>query len=206
MRWPERLDAHRLIEEFMILANVAAAETLEAAHSPLLYRAHDAPSAEKLDDLIEFLRTIGVKLAKGERVRPSHFNGVLAKVRGQAVEALVNEVVLRAQAQAEYAHENYGHFGLNLRRYAHFTSPIRRYADLIVHRALIRALNLGPGGLNDMRAGNWRRSPSTSPPPNGARWRPNGKPSTALSPHIWPTRWAPFSRAASRASPAPACS
>jgi ribonuclease R len=153
VRWPERLDAHRLIEEFMILANVAAAETLEAAHSPLLYRAHDAPSAEKLEDLIEFLRTIGVKLAKGERVRPSHFNGVLSRVRGQAVEALVNEVVLRAQAQAEYSHENYGHFGLNLRRYAHFTSPIRRYADLIVHRALIRALNLGAGGLNDMRAG-----------------------------------------------------
>ena len=153
VRWPERLDAHRLIEEFMILANVAAAESLEEAHSPLLYRAHDAPSAEKLDDLIEFLRTIGVKLAKGERVRPSHFNGVLTKVRGQAVEALVNEVVLRAQAQAEYSHENYGHFGLNLRRYAHFTSPIRRYADLIVHRALIRALNLGSGGLDDMRAG-----------------------------------------------------
>ena len=86
-------------------------------------------------------------------MRPSHFNGVLSRVRGQAVEALVNEVVLRAQAQAEYSHENYGHFGLNLRRYAHFTSPIRRYADLIVHRALIRALNLGQGGLNDMRAG-----------------------------------------------------
>jgi ribonuclease R len=153
VRWPERLEAHRLIEEFMILANVAAAETLEAARSPLLYRAHDAPSVEKLEDLIEFLRTIGVKLAKGERVRPSHFNGVLSRVRGHAVEALVNEVVLRAQAQAEYSHENYGHFGLNLRRYAHFTSPIRRYADLIVHRALIRALNLGPGGLNDMRAG-----------------------------------------------------
>jgi len=153
VRWPERLEAHRLIEEFMILANVAAAESLEAAHSPLLYRAHDAPSAEKLDDLIEFLRTIGVKLAKGERVRPAHFNGILSRVRGQGVEALVNEVVLRAQAQAEYSHENYGHFGLNLRRYAHFTSPIRRYADLIVHRALVRALNLGPGGLNDMRAG-----------------------------------------------------
>ena len=103
VRWPERLEAHRLIEEFMILANVAAAgRSLEAAHSPLLYRAHDAPSVEKLDDLIEFLRTIGVKLAKGERVRPSHFNSVLSRVRGGAVEALVNEVVLRAQAQAEY--------------------------------------------------------------------------------------------------------
>ena len=153
VRWPERLEAHRLIEEFMILANVAAAETLEATHSPLLYRAHDAPSVEKLNDLVEFLSTIGVKLARGDRVRPSHFNGVLSRVRGQAVEALVNEVVLRAQAQAEYSHENYGHFGLNLRRYAHFTSPIRRYADLIVHRALIRALNLGEGGLNDMRRG-----------------------------------------------------
>ncbi len=153
VRWPERLEAHRLIEEFMILANVAAAETLEAQHSPLLYRAHDAPSVEKLNDLVEFLGTIGVKLARGDRMRPSHFNGVLSRVRGQAVEALVNEVVLRAQAQAEYSHENYGHFGLNLRRYAHFTSPIRRYADLIVHRALIRALNLGEGGLDDMRGG-----------------------------------------------------
>ena len=153
VRWPERLESHRLIEEFMILANVAAAETLEAHHSPLLYRAHDAPSVEKLNDLIDFLKTIGVKLARGERVRPSHFNGVLSRVRGQAVEALVNEVVLRAQAQAEYSHENYGHFGLNLRRYAHFTSPIRRYADLVVHRALIRALNLGEGGLNDMHSG-----------------------------------------------------
>jgi ribonuclease R len=153
VRWPERLEAHRLIEEFMILANVAAAETLEAAHSPLIYRAHDAPSVEKLNDLVEFLGTIGVKLVKGERVRPSHFNGVLSRVRGQAVEALVNEVVLRAQAQAEYSQENYGHFGLNLRRYAHFTSPIRRYADLVVHRALIRALNFGADGLNDTRGG-----------------------------------------------------
>ena len=152
VRWPQRLEAHRMIEEFMILANVAAAETLEAARSPLLYRAHDAPSDEKLNDLVEFLSTIGVKLARGDRVRPSHFNGVLSRVRGHAVEALVNEVVLRAQAQAEYSHENYGHFGLNLRRYAHFTSPIRRYADLIVHRALIRTLKLGEGGLNDMRA------------------------------------------------------
>ena len=83
VRWPERLEAHRLIEEFMILANVAAAETLEAAQSPLLYRAHDAPSVEKLNDLVEFLGTIGVKLAKGERVRPSHFNGVLAASRAR---------------------------------------------------------------------------------------------------------------------------
>ena len=149
VRWPERLDAHRLIEEFMILANVAAAETLEAQQSPLIYRAHDAPSPEKLTELGAFLATLGVKLAKGERMRPSHFNHVLGKVRGLPAEALINEVVLRAQSQAEYTHENYGHFGLNLRRYAHFTSPIRRYADLIVHRALIRALHLGPGGLDE---------------------------------------------------------
>ncbi|MFZ0210001.1 MAG: ribonuclease R [Roseiarcus sp.] len=149
VRWPERLDAHRLIEEFMILANVAAAETLEAAHSPLIYRAHDAPSPEKIGALGEFLATLGVKLVKGERMRPEHFNRVLGRVKGEPAEALDNEVVLRAQAQAEYTHENYGHFGLNLRRYAHFTSPIRRYADLIVHRALIRALGFGPGGLEE---------------------------------------------------------
>ncbi len=152
VRWPERLDAHRLIEEFMILANVAAAETLEAANAPLIYRAHDAPSVEKLNDLGEFLATLGVKIAKGQRIAPAQFNAILAGVKGQPTEALVNEVVLRSQAQAEYSNENYGHFGLNLRRYAHFTSPIRRYADLIVHRALIRAGKLGGGGLPDMAA------------------------------------------------------
>jgi ribonuclease R len=152
VRWPERLDAHRLIEEFMILANVAAAESLEKANTQLIYRAHDAPSVEKINDLSEFLMTLGVKFAKGERVRPAQFNGILTRMKGDPSEALVNEVVLRSQAQAEYTHENYGHFGLNLRRYAHFTSPIRRYADLVVHRALIRALNLGPGGQPDMPA------------------------------------------------------
>ncbi len=149
VRWPERLDAHKLIEEYMIRANVAAAETLEAAATPLIYRAHDAPSVEKVGELSEFLATLGVKLVKGERMRPAHFNHVLSRVRGEPAEALINEVVLRAQSQAEYTHENYGHFGLNLRRYAHFTSPIRRYADLVVHRALIRALKLGPGGLDE---------------------------------------------------------
>jgi ribonuclease R len=149
VRWPERLEAHKLIEEFMILANVAAAETLETARAPLIYRAHDAPSAEKVGALGEFLSTLGVKLAKGERMRPAHFNAILTRVKGEAAEPLVNEVVLRAQAQAEYTHENYGHFGLNLRRYAHFTSPIRRYADLVVHRALIRAGGFGADGLED---------------------------------------------------------
>jgi ribonuclease R len=144
---PPRLDAHRLIEEFMILANVAAAETLERARVPLIYRVHDEPSPEKIEALREFLSTLDIKLTKGQAMRPADFNRILARVRGTEHEQLVNEVVLRTQAQAEYAAENYGHFGLNLRRYAHFTSPIRRYADLIVHRALIHALQLGSDGL-----------------------------------------------------------
>ncbi|MDI9847033.1 ribonuclease R [Rhodoblastus sp. 17X3] len=147
---PPRLDAHKVIEEFMILANVAAAETLEAEKSHLIYRAHDEPSVEKLNALSEFLATIGIKLAKGQVLKPMQFNEILAKVRGTEHENVVNEIVLRTQAQAEYVAENYGHFGLHLRRYAHFTSPIRRYADLIVHRALVRALDLGPGGLPEM--------------------------------------------------------
>ncbi|HLG81129.1 MAG TPA: ribonuclease R [Bradyrhizobium sp.] len=144
---PQRLDAHKLIEEFMILANVAAAEMLEKKALPLIYRVHDEPSVEKVQALQEFLRTLDLPFAKGGPLRPSLFNGVLAQVAGQDYEQLVNEVVLRSQAQAEYSAENYGHFGLNLRRYAHFTSPIRRYADLIVHRALIRGLGLGEGAL-----------------------------------------------------------
>jgi ribonuclease R len=144
---PERLEAHRLIEEFMILANVAAAETLEKARVPLIYRVHDEPSVEKLHALREFLATLDIPFTKGGVVRAEAFNGILARVKGRETEQLVNEVVLRSQAQAEYAAENYGHFGLNLRRYAHFTSPIRRYADLIVHRGLIRALKLGVDGL-----------------------------------------------------------
>jgi ribonuclease R len=146
---PPRLDSHRLIEEFMILANVAAAETLERARVPFIYRVHDEPSLEKVDALREFLGTLDIKFPKGVVLKPELFNRVLARVKGSDVEKLVNEVVLRAQAQAEYAAENYGHFGLALRRYAHFTSPIRRYADLVVHRALIRALNLGDGALPD---------------------------------------------------------
>jgi ribonuclease R len=146
---PPRLDAHRLIEEFMIAANVAAAETLEAKRSPLIYRVHDAPSKEKLISLGEFLGTIGLKLPKYGTLKPAHFNRILADTRATATAELVGEVVLRSQAQAEYSDDNFGHFGLNLRRYAHFTSPIRRYADLIVHRALVRALGFGNDGLTD---------------------------------------------------------
>ncbi len=146
---PPRLDAHRLIEEMMIQANVAAAETLEAKRVPLIYRVHDAPSPEKLNALREFLKTLDISIAKTGNLRPAQFNQILKRVKGAANETLVNEVILRSQAQAEYARDNYGHFGLNLRRYAHFTSPIRRYADLVVHRALIRALALGTDGLTD---------------------------------------------------------
>ena len=146
---PERLEAHRLIEEFMILANVAAAETLERARVPLTYRVHDEPGMEKVVALREFLATLDIPFQKGGILKPELFNRVLARVKGRDAEQLVNEVVLRTQAQAEYSSENYGHFGLNLRRYAHFTSPIRRYADLIVHRGLVRALKLGNDGLPD---------------------------------------------------------
>jgi ribonuclease R len=144
---PERLEAHRLIEEFMIMANVAAAETLEKARVPLIYRVHDEPSIEKVNALREFLATLDIPFAKGGVLKAEGFNRVLARAKGRDAEQLINDVVLRTQAQAEYAAENYGHFGLNLRRYAHFTSPIRRYADLIVHRGLIRAIKMGSDGL-----------------------------------------------------------
>ncbi|MDQ6438152.1 ribonuclease R [Mesorhizobium sp. LHD-90] len=144
---PERLDAHKLIEEFMIQANVAAAETLEAKRQKLVYRVHDSPSLVKQESLREFLQSIGISLARGAELRTQQFNHILDRVRDGEHEGLVNEVVLRTQSQAVYSPDNLGHFGLNLRRYAHFTSPIRRYADLIVHRALISALSLGKDGL-----------------------------------------------------------
>jgi ribonuclease R len=144
---PPRLDAHKLIEEFMIQANVAAAETLERKKQPLIFRIHDAPSLQKQESLREFLRTLDISLARGADMRPSHFNNILKRVDGSEQQDMVNQVVLRSQSQAEYNPANIGHFGLNLLRYAHFTSPIRRYADLIVHRALISALGLGPDGI-----------------------------------------------------------
>jgi len=149
---PARLEAHRLIEECMIQANVAAAETLEGKRQMLVYRVHDSPSLAKEEALREFLKTLDISLARGAQLRPAAFNLILEAVKHTDHAALVNEVILRSQAQAEYSPENYGHFGLNLLRYAHFTSPIRRYADLIVHRALIRALDLGDGkdGLPDV--------------------------------------------------------
>ena len=144
---PERLDAHRLIEEFMIQANVAAAQALEAKKKPVVYRVHAEPSKEKLKSLREFLETLDLKLPPQGQLKPAAFNRILERAKTLPVPELVNEVVLRSQSQAEYSTDNYGHFGLNLRRYAHFTSPIRRYADLLVHRALISGLGLGDGGL-----------------------------------------------------------
>ncbi len=149
VRVPQRLDAHRLIEEMMIAANVAAAETLEKHRSALLYRVHDTPSQEKLKALRDFLASLSLPITKTDAVRPLDFNRTLAKARQEGKIEQVSEMVLRSQAQAEYAAENYGHFGLNLDRYAHFTSPIRRYADLIVHRALITALGFGDDGLTE---------------------------------------------------------
>ncbi len=149
---PERLAAHRLVEEFMIQANVAVAEVLVARRAPVIYRVHDAPSKEKLIALREFLDTVDLKLPAAGSLRAADFNKVLQRAKGMPVADLVNEVVLRSQSQAVYAADNIGHFGLHLARYAHFTSPIRRYADLVVHRSLIKALGLGAGGLTDEEA------------------------------------------------------
>ena len=144
---PPRLDAHKLIEEMMIQANVSAAETLEQRRQPLVYRVHDAPSLARQEILRDFLQTLDISLMKGGNLRSNHFNGILAKAKDKPFEQMVSEMVLRSQSQAIYSPENIGHFGLNLLKYAHFTSPIRRYADLIVHRGLVAALKLGEGGI-----------------------------------------------------------
>ncbi len=145
----ERLDSHRLIEEFMIAANVAAAQTLDSRSMPGLFRVHDQPAMDKMEGLRGVLSGLGLTLPKRQDLTPDHFTRILRKVAGTPEAPLVSEIILRAQAQAAYSPGNIGHFGLALRHYAHFTSPIRRYADLIVHRALIRTLNLGVGGLDD---------------------------------------------------------
>lgn len=148
----ERHDSHRLIEEFMIAANVAAAEALEARHAPCVYRVHAEPARDKLESLRQFLDSLGYSLAKGQVLKPILFTRILAKAADTPEAHLVNTVVLRSQSQAQYQPDNIGHFGLALPRYAHFTSPIRRYADLMVHRALVRAYGLGDGGLGEEEA------------------------------------------------------
>ncbi len=145
----ERYDSHKLIEEFMILANVAAASALEERKAPCVYRIHDSPSPEKIQSVREFIDGLGLSLPKGQVTRPAQINELLHKASLLPYSHLVSQVILRAQAQAHYSPENIGHFGLALNRYAHFTSPIRRYADLLVHRSLIRAYGLGPGGIDE---------------------------------------------------------
>ena len=143
-----RLDSHRLIEEFMILANVCAAETLESLNMPCMYRVHDDPAADRVAALRKYLKTVGLDLGGGQAVRPRHFASLLRSAKGRADFMGIQDAILRSQAQAVYSPSNVGHFGLALRRYAHFTSPIRRYADLLVHRALIKGLHLGDDGLD----------------------------------------------------------
>ncbi|MDW3207747.1 MAG: ribonuclease R [Alphaproteobacteria bacterium] len=149
----KRFDSHKLIEEFMITANVAAAELLEAKNArAIMYRVHAPPKLDRLEGLRESLQVLDIKLAADGALRPHHFTKILDRVAGTEKAQLVSDMVLRAQSQAVYAPENEGHFGLALQRYSHFTSPIRRYADLLVHRALISAYGLGKGGLPDAQA------------------------------------------------------
>ncbi len=153
----ERLDAHKLIEDYMIAANVAAAKALEAKKAPVMYRVHEQPSREKLVALKDYLKTYGIEFALGQVVRPKTFNQILDKVIDSDARPQIMEQVLRTQTQAYYAPANMGHFGLALGSYGHFTSPIRRYADLIVHRSLVAAYDLGPGGLTEGEAATMER-------------------------------------------------
>ncbi|MEY4696067.1 MAG: ribonuclease [Pseudomonadota bacterium] len=144
----ERFEAHKLIEEFMILANVAAAEELTRLKRPLLFRVHEEPSPEKLEALREVAEASGFTLAKGQVLQTAHLNRLLAQAQGTEFDELMNISTLRSMTQAYYHPVNFGHFGLSLRSYAHFTSPIRRYSDLIVHRALIAGHGWGDDGLS----------------------------------------------------------
>ena len=147
-----RLDAHKLIEEFMILANVAAAKAIEAKRDPknypCVYRIHDKPKSDKLDSVREFVESFGISVPKGTVMQPSQINGILRQGNKLPYSHLISQVILRSQSQAVYMADNIGHFGLALEKYAHFTSPIRRYADLLVHRSLIAAYDLGSGGIS----------------------------------------------------------
>ncbi len=153
----ERLDAHKLIEDYMVAANVAAAKALEAKKTPVMYRVHEPPAREKLVALKDYLKTFDMEFALGQVIRPAVFNNILAKVAEADHKAEIMQQVLRSQTQAYYGPENAGHFGLSLGSYAHFTSPIRRYADLLVHRGLVSAYGLGPGGLTAEEAGTMDR-------------------------------------------------
>ena len=145
----DRLDAHKLIEEFMILANVAAAETLVAKRTPLLFRVHEEPPADKMESLRDTAEAAGLTLAKGQVLKTAHLNKLLHDAAGREESELINLATLRSMTQAYYSPKNFGHFGLALQNYAHFTSPIRRYSDLIVHRGLISAHGWGDDGLSE---------------------------------------------------------
>ncbi|MFZ5747237.1 MAG: ribonuclease R [Pseudomonadota bacterium] len=153
----ERLDAHKLIEDYMIAANVAAAKALEAKKAPVMYRIHEPPAREKLVALKDYLKTFGIDFALGQVIRPATFNHILDRVGESDAREEIMQQVLRTQTQAYYGPQNAGHFGLALGSYAHFTSPIRRYADLIVHRSLVGAYHLGPGALSAEDAGAMER-------------------------------------------------
>ncbi|MDE0801586.1 MAG: ribonuclease R [Rhodospirillaceae bacterium] len=144
-----RLASHQLIEEFMVLANVAAAQTLQRASAPGLYRVHESPDPERVTALRTALQSMDLKLSPAGSIRAKDFNAVLSAVKGDPAESLINTMILRTQSQARYEPENLGHFGLALSQYTHFTSPIRRYSDLIVHRSLIKVANLGSGALKE---------------------------------------------------------
>ena len=148
VNFSERLDAHRLIEECMVLANVAAAETLIAKQQPLLFRVHEEPSPEKLDCLRETAKSVGLVLAKGQVLQTRHLNQLLKAAAGKDEAELINLSTLRSMTQAYYSSQNMSHFGLALQNYAHFTSPIRRYADLLLHRALVSAHGWATDGLS----------------------------------------------------------
>jgi ribonuclease R len=143
----DRLDAHRLVEDFMIAANVAAARALEAKKSPVMYRVHEPPSREKLVALKDYLKTFGIEFTLGQVIKPGTFNRIIERIGDAEGREEIMEQLLRTQMQARYGPERLGHFGLALATYAHFTSPIRRYADLLVHRSLVKANKLGDGAL-----------------------------------------------------------
>lgn len=145
----DRLDAHRLIEEFMVLANVAAAETLLEKRQALLFRVHEEPDPSKLDALRSVAKSAGHSLPKGQVLKTAQLNRLLRDSAGSVEAELISMSTLRSMQQAYYSPKNFGHFGLALANYAHFTSPIRRYSDLIVHRALVTAHGWGADGLTE---------------------------------------------------------
>ena len=154
----DRLEAHRLVEDFMIAANVAAARALEAKKAPVMYRVHEAPGREKLVALKDYLATFDLEFALGQVIKPGTFNRIIERLGDASGREEIMEQLLRTQMQARYGPERLGHFGLALATYAHFTSPIRRYADLLVHRALVSAYRLGEGGLPPEDAEHFERT------------------------------------------------